>query len=177
MNPRDTIAATLCRVKPDERQEDSIYGAVIVRDFSPVVDAIVEDLTAAGCTIVPTGGVEKGVEAAMQAYFGEDYQDGRLLGCAVEVQETAEAAMLRALTAASPHMPVPAGFVLVPEEPTREMWAAMADSLYGYKNRHHDKVAGDLYRSMLAAVPKPAALTAVAVSFTVEHRNIDEASK
>lgn len=48
------------------------------------------------------------------------------------------------------------GWRLVPIEPTREMWAAMADSLYGYKNRHHDKVAGDLYRAMLAAAPLPA---------------------
>lgn len=46
---------------------------------------------------------------------------------------------------------VPEGYALVPIEPTREMWAAMADTLYGYKNRHHDKVAGDLYKAMLAA--------------------------
>jgi hypothetical protein len=51
------------------------------------------------------------------------------------------------------------GWKLVPVEPTREMWAAMADSLYGYKNRHHDKVAGDLYRAMLAAAPTPTATT------------------
>lgn len=43
--------------------------------------------------------------------------------------------------------------VVVPREPTREMWAAMADTLYGYKNRHHDKVAGDLFRAMLFASP------------------------
>lgn len=47
----------------------------------------------------------------------------------------------------------PEGWKLVPVEPTREMWAAMADTLYGYKNRHHDKVAGDLYHAMLAAAP------------------------
>jgi hypothetical protein len=43
------------------------------------------------------------------------------------------------------------GWVMVPVEPTREMWAAMADTLYGYKNRHHDKVAGDLYRAAVSA--------------------------
>lgn len=46
---------------------------------------------------------------------------------------------------------VPEGYALVPIEPTREMWAAMADTLYGYKNRHHDKVASDLYKAMLTA--------------------------
>lgn len=50
---------------------------------------------------------------------------------------------------------VPEGWQLVPMEPTREMWAAMADTLYGYKNRHHDKVAGDLFYAMLAAAPTP----------------------
>lgn len=51
-------------------------------------------------------------------------------------------------------------WVLVPREPTREMWAAMADTLYGYKNRHHDKVVADLYAAMLISVP-PAALAPV----------------
>lgn len=45
------------------------------------------------------------------------------------------------------------GWKLVPVEPTRAMWAAMADTLYGYKNRHHDKVVGDLWSAMLAASP------------------------
>ena len=50
------------------------------------------------------------------------------------------------------------GWKLVPIEPTREMWAAMADTLYGYKNRHHDKVVGDLWKAMLSALPaSPAA--------------------
>lgn len=49
------------------------------------------------------------------------------------------------------HLLVPEGYALVPIEPTRAMWAAMANTLYGYKNRHHDKVAGDLYKAMLAA--------------------------
>jgi phytoene/squalene synthetase len=62
----------------------------------------------------------------------------------VEVQN-----VLRALQAAQP------GWRMVPEEPTREMWAAMADTLYGYKNRHHDKVVGDLWAAMLEAAPLP----------------------
>lgn len=51
--------------------------------------------------------------------------------------------------------PAPAveGWRMVPEEPTREMWAAMADTLYGYKNRHHDKVVGDLWKAMLSVLP------------------------
>lgn len=49
---------------------------------------------------------------------------------------------------------IPEGWVLVPVEPTREMWAAMGNTLfYGYRNRHHDKVAGDLYRAAIAAAP------------------------
>lgn len=55
----------------------------------------------------------------------------------------------------APSIIIAAGYAVVPIEPTREMWAAMADTLYGYKNRHHDKVAGDLYRAMLAAAPSP----------------------
>lgn len=30
-------------------------------------------------------------------------------------------------------------------EPDRLMWATMADTVYGYKNRHHDKVVGDIW--------------------------------
>lgn len=52
-------------------------------------------------------------------------------------------------------------FVVVPVEPVREQWAAMADTLYGYKNRHHDKVAGDVFNAMLAARPDPTALADV----------------
>lgn len=73
---------------------------------------------------------------------------------AIEAKDRKIAELHAALTTAAPHMPVPAGWVLVLEEPTREMWAAMADTLYGYKNRHHDKVVGDLWRAMLASRPK-----------------------
>jgi hypothetical protein len=52
----------------------------------------------------------------------------------------------------------PDKWVAVPVEPVREQWAAMADTLYRYKNRHHDKVAGDLFEAMLAARPDPTAL-------------------
>lgn len=55
---------------------------------------------------------------------------------------------------------VPNGWRLVPVEPTREMWAAMADTLYRYKNRHHDKVAGDLFKAMLSALPAAPSLSA-----------------
>jgi phytoene/squalene synthetase len=48
---------------------------------------------------------------------------------------------------------MPDGWVMVPKEPTREMWAAMADTLYGYKSRHHDKVVGDLWKAMLSVAP------------------------
>ncbi len=67
-----------------------------------------------------------------------------------DIDETLSAA----LAAADEQVPAD-GWVMVPVEPTREMWAAMADTLYGYKNRHHDKVAGDLYRAMLSARPTP----------------------
>ena len=43
----------------------------------------------------------------------------------------------------------------MPEEPTREMWAAMGDVLVGYKNRHHDKVAADIYAAIRANLPAP----------------------
>lgn len=41
--------------------------------------------------------------------------------------------------------------VVVPAEPTREMWAAMGDALVGYKQRHHDAVAAELYSALLTA--------------------------
>ena len=57
-----------------------------------------------------------------------------------------------------PDEPVPAipdGYKLVPIVPAREMWAAGADAVVGYKQRHHDKVVADLWGAMLAAVPAP----------------------
>lgn len=53
----------------------------------------------------------------------------------------------------------PEAWAIVPVEPIREQWAAMADTLYKYKNRHHDKVAGDLFAAMLTARPNPTALS------------------
>jgi hypothetical protein len=49
----------------------------------------------------------------------------------------------------------PEGWVLVPREPTREMWAAMGNALVGHRQRHHDKVAEDLWNGALAAAGNP----------------------
>ena len=46
-----------------------------------------------------------------------------------------------------------AGFVLVPREPTREMWAAGGTAVVGYKQRYHDKVVEDMWSAMIAASP------------------------
>lgn len=43
--------------------------------------------------------------------------------------------------------------MLVPVEPTREMWAAGANAVIGYKQRHHDKVVADVWSAMLSAAP------------------------
>lgn len=45
------------------------------------------------------------------------------------------------------------GWVMVPKEPTREMWAAMGTAVTGYFNKHHDIVAGEVYAAMLASAP------------------------
>lgn len=45
------------------------------------------------------------------------------------------------------------GWVMVPVEPTREMWAAMGNAIVGYKQRHHDKVAEQIWTAALAAAP------------------------
>lgn len=45
------------------------------------------------------------------------------------------------------------GFVIVPKEPTREMWAAGGDAVVLKTNVHHDKVVRDLWTAMLAAAP------------------------
>ncbi len=47
----------------------------------------------------------------------------------------------------------PDGWKLVPREPTHEMWAAMGDALVGYKQRHHDKVAEELWQAVYDAAP------------------------
>jgi hypothetical protein len=48
-------------------------------------------------------------------------------------------------------------WVLVPREPTREMWAAMGNAVVGYKQRHHDKVSEAVWKGALAARPSPPA--------------------
>lgn len=47
------------------------------------------------------------------------------------------------------------GYVMVPVEPTREMWAAGGNAVVGYKNRHHDKVVAEIWLAMLAASNPP----------------------
>lgn len=47
------------------------------------------------------------------------------------------------------------GKQMVPVEPTREMWAAGANAIVGYKQRHHDKVVADVWSAMLKAVLSP----------------------
>ena len=42
---------------------------------------------------------------------------------------------------------------LVPREPTQEMWAVMGNALVGYKQRHHDKVAEELWQAAYDAAP------------------------
>lgn len=44
-----------------------------------------------------------------------------------------------------------AGFVIVPIEPTREMWAAGADATVGKALVHHDKLVGDVWPAMITA--------------------------
>ena len=79
---------------------------------------------------------ERALEAAVHADgFTPSAADRNVVARAI-------AAYLRAMDA-----------VIVPREPTREMWAAMADSLYRYKNRHHDKVVADLLNAMFASAP------------------------
>lgn len=50
-------------------------------------------------------------------------------------------------------MTSPIRMVSVPVEPTREMWAAGANAVVGYKQRHHDKVVEDVWLAMLTAAP------------------------
>ena len=49
---------------------------------------------------------------------------------------------------------MPEGWMMVPREPTREMWAAGGDAVVGYKQRHHDKVVEQIWSVMLAASPQ-----------------------
>jgi hypothetical protein len=51
---------------------------------------------------------------------------------------------------------LPAGWKLVPVEPTREMWKAAGDAVVALQKTstlHHDKISDAVYRAMLAAAP------------------------
>jgi len=97
-------------------------------------DALEAALTAAGYTIVCPADVEKAVEAGAAAVDPEIWAMDTPPPTRADIEafharrrksvEIAKAV----LTAASPHMPVPAGWVLVPEEPTREMYKAASDN-------------------------------------------------
>jgi hypothetical protein len=45
--------------------------------------------------------------------------------------------------------------MLVPKEPTREMWAAAGNVLVNRKNRHHDLITRAVWDGMLATAPLP----------------------
>jgi SOS-response transcriptional repressor LexA len=53
--------------------------------------------------------------------------------------------------------PIPDGWVLVPVEPTREMWAHAASRFVNRAARdlHHDKVCGLVWEAMLSKAPPP----------------------
>lgn len=71
----------------------------------------------------------------------------------------------------------PEAFVVVPVEPIREQWAAMADTLYRYKNRHHDKVAGDVFNALLSARPDPTALADIVAYCAALEARLAEAER
>lgn len=54
-------------------------------------------------------------------------------------------------------IPSPQG-VVVPVEPTREMWAAGGTAACQAANQHHDKVVEGVWSAMLAAAPAPSSL-------------------
>jgi hypothetical protein len=45
---------------------------------------------------------------------------------------------------------LPEGYVLIPREPTRGMWAACGDAVVGNTSVHHDVVVGLIYRAIVA---------------------------
>lgn len=73
------------------------------------------------------------------AGYAERYQ------CKCAIVDTPDLRSLLALAAPAE------GYVLVPVEPTREMWAAGGDAVVGYKQRHHDKVVEEIWSAMIAA--------------------------
>jgi hypothetical protein len=50
----------------------------------------------------------------------------------------------------APTPAVPEGYVLIPREPTREMWAACGDAVVGNTSVHHDVVVRLMYRAIVA---------------------------
>ena len=101
-------------------------------------------LSAAGFSIVPPGeGVADAVEVGASAIERIDFPRGlRPLGITGR-RIIAEAV----LTATAPHMSVPDGWVLVPEEPTGDM----LDAAGGAGARHLKR---RIWRDMLSARPK-----------------------
>lgn len=62
----------------------------------------------------------------------------------------------RAHKAEAASAPVPEGFVLVPIEPTREMWAASGDAVNKFGHRlksHHDRYSDAVWKAMVSASP------------------------
>lgn len=59
-------------------------------------------------------------------------------------------------TPAAQRQPAPTAPIAgLPEEPTREMWAAMGDAIVGLQARgigHHDAIAGAVYRAIRATL-------------------------
>lgn len=151
MSARDTIARARYGQACDGGYE--IVGTA-------AASAILEALTAAGYTIVPTGGVEAGKAAKIVREWAD-----WIIGNSADMDEpewpTSSAQSIRdkrdAVLAAlaSPHMPVPAGFVLVPEKPTWEMEVAgrdvLCDTLDDDASTHNAK---DAYRAPLSSRPK-----------------------
>jgi hypothetical protein len=46
------------------------------------------------------------------------------------------------------------GWVTAPVEPTREMWAAMADAVLATRDLHHDAITAAVWSAALAAAPQ-----------------------
>lgn len=158
MNPRDTIAAIL-----KVRDENVLPSEVDDNERDASADYILSALTAAGHTIVGPAGMAKAVEAACTEHWTG-------WGEWSEFRKDKEREVMRAaLTAAWPHMPVPAGLSewhgwdesrlpwsaskhkdAVCEAVFRQLWSVEdAEALIGFIERTWPR----------ASAPKPAALT------------------
>jgi hypothetical protein len=129
MNPRDVIAHTV---------------AVAARKLAELIE---QELLASGHTIVGPADMEKAVEAGADALEKVDFPRG-LRPFGITGRKIIAGAVL---TAASTHMPVPAGWVLVPEISTNGMDVAGVVHLRG-----NPQDASGCYEAMLSAAPKPA---------------------